>query len=78
MPMTSVAEKRTAKFGATIVGQRAADVAGGGEPEERAHAEEIAQRPAQQDREAEAPERGAGDPADVGLGQARTAARSRP
>ena len=50
-------------------GQGPTDVADGGEPEQRAHAEEIAERSAQQDGEAEAPERGAGDPADVGFAQ---------
>ena len=50
-------------------GNGPADVADGGEPEQRAHAEEIAERSAQQDGEAKAPERGAGNPADVGFAQ---------
>src|SRR2546427_125907 len=39
------------------------------QPEQRTHSEEIAERSAEQDREAEAPERGTGDPADVGFAQ---------
>ena len=50
-------------------GDGAGNVTGCGKPQQRAHSQQIAQRPAQQDGKAEPPERGAGDPPDVGLAE---------
>ena len=69
MPMMTVARNSTSKFGATSVSSVPPMWPAAASRMMRAHAEEVAERAADEDRQAEAPERRARDPADVGLVQ---------